>query len=407
MFDQEKKPVIPTQPENQQSQKFENNNQGKDPANFDIGNKTQQQNSAMNGNFDLNQIKVHTMPEKFLSANKQKIVKNKAEVLQTTEHVTAGPKNNLKRNILIGSIIGVVVIGLLGLGAWFLIKSIETPQEEQMIEEQQKTEEQINQETEKQEEEEVVVEEMCSAENCFLCNQEECNLIPEACYWETNCLPDDPTCMQGMCVKLEEYSFEEELDTESGAENIVLEMSIDSDFDLLTDVEEVEWGTNALNTDTDGDGYNDGVELVNLYNPNVSGSGTGKLIESNLIKVFENLDYDYSIFYPTSWQVQSDFLDQVIFIPANGDFVQIIVQDNFDGFSAKDWYLQQNSDIDESELIEVELAGMSGVKTLNGLNIYLADENYIYILSYNVGLRSELDYKTTFEMMQKSFQVNN
>ncbi|MDD4412564.1 MAG: hypothetical protein PHR00_02880 [Patescibacteria group bacterium] len=50
---------------------------------------------------------------------------------------------------------------------------------------------------------------------------------------------------------------------------------IDSDDDGLLDYEEVEvWKTNPLVRDTDGDGYSDGDEVKNKYNPN----GPGKAI---------------------------------------------------------------------------------------------------------------------------------
>ena len=46
----------------------------------------------------------------------------------------------------------------------------------------------------------------------------------------------------------------------------------DSDGDTLSDFEEVvAWKSNPLNPDTDGDGYADGVEVRNNYNPNGSG----------------------------------------------------------------------------------------------------------------------------------------
>lgn len=52
----------------------------------------------------------------------------------------------------------------------------------------------------------------------------------------------------------------------------------DSDDDGLFDREEVEvYDTDPLNPDTDGDGYTDGAEVGNNYNPN----GDGKLYEIN------------------------------------------------------------------------------------------------------------------------------
>jgi len=45
---------------------------------------------------------------------------------------------------------------------------------------------------------------------------------------------------------------------------------VDTDGDLLTDEREEELGTDANNLDTDGDGYNDGSEVANGYNPLVA-----------------------------------------------------------------------------------------------------------------------------------------
>ncbi|MEK7498366.1 MAG: hypothetical protein AAB611_00715, partial [Patescibacteria group bacterium] len=48
---------------------------------------------------------------------------------------------------------------------------------------------------------------------------------------------------------------------------------IDKDKDGLLDAQEVYYGTDSNNSDTDGDGYKDGDEVKNGYNPN----GDGKL----------------------------------------------------------------------------------------------------------------------------------
>lgn len=52
----------------------------------------------------------------------------------------------------------------------------------------------------------------------------------------------------------------------------------DTDGDGLTDREEIKvYGTNSLMADTDGDGYPDGDEVKNGFNPN----GSGKLLDIN------------------------------------------------------------------------------------------------------------------------------
>ena len=53
---------------------------------------------------------------------------------------------------------------------------------------------------------------------------------------------------------------------------------VDTDRDGLTDREEVKvYKTDPLNADTDGDGFNDGDEVDQGYNP----KGSGKLYEIN------------------------------------------------------------------------------------------------------------------------------
>lgn len=48
----------------------------------------------------------------------------------------------------------------------------------------------------------------------------------------------------------------------------------DTDWDGISDKDEIEkWGTDPLKTDTDGDNYSDGFEIINDFNP----KGQGKL----------------------------------------------------------------------------------------------------------------------------------
>lgn len=53
-----------------------------------------------------------------------------------------------------------------------------------------------------------------------------------------------------------------------------LELIKDSDNDGLIDVREEFYGTNPYHPDSDGDGYSDGFEILNGYNP----MGEGKLM---------------------------------------------------------------------------------------------------------------------------------
>ena len=54
---------------------------------------------------------------------------------------------------------------------------------------------------------------------------------------------------------------------------VIIDVTLDTDNDGLTDINEAGYGTDINNPDTDGDGYKDGEEVLNGYNPN----GEGKL----------------------------------------------------------------------------------------------------------------------------------
>ena len=61
----------------------------------------------------------------------------------------------------------------------------------------------------------------------------------------------------------------------SSIREIDFNQATDSDKDGLSDLREEALGLDPHNPDTDGDGYLDGVEVVNGYNP----KGSGKLAQ--------------------------------------------------------------------------------------------------------------------------------
>ena len=67
--------------------------------------------------------------------------------------------------------------------------------------------------------------------------------------------------------------------------------------------------------------------------------------------------------------------------------------------------MNQNINVDEDDLEEVLIGNWSGIRSPDKLNVYIVNNNYIYTVVHNIGLKKELNYKTTFEMMLKSFQL--
>lgn len=181
----------------------------------------------------------------------------------------------------------------------------------------------------------------------------------------------------------------------------------DTDKDGLTDVEESLYGTNLTNPDTDSDGYSDGLEVVNLYNP--AGLAPQKIEETALVKIYANQPYNYSIFYPSLWSARAldETQREIMFTSSTGEIMQVIVDDNLEQMSLRDWYLAEVSGASGTEFDSaVTKSGLSGIKSLDGLTVYFSSGDKIYAINYSVGVKTELNYESTLEMMIKSFKIS-
>jgi hypothetical protein len=211
--------------------------------------------------------------------------------------------------------------------------------------------------------------------------------------------------------KLESESWEGSEEEEPEEPDISSELidfsdGVDSDSDGLTDKEESLLGSDLSNKDSDGDGYEDFSEVMNLYNP----AGQGKLEDSVKIKEYENNTYSYNLIYPAGWTVSGvGGDDSVMLRSGDNHFIQVITQSNANIQSIEDWYKQQFNvpGINNSRLISAN--NWQGVRNEDGLTVYLTDNerNSIFTITYNLGNQSVLEYKNIFEMIIKSFKIAN
>jgi hypothetical protein len=200
----------------------------------------------------------------------------------------------------------------------------------------------------------------------------------------------------------------EELET--GTENAVVPISLDSDGDGLTDLEEVIFGTSPTNPDTDGDGYRDATEILAGYNPTTAGSS--KLEDSPFImSLTANFNgYDYGLLYPKEWQSSLINANRQILITAStGEILRITIRENQSRLPALSWYLQENPTVAVSQLTMVDnlQRNLSGIYTPDKLMAYLTDSQRekIYIFEYVVGRQTEIRYPTIFSMLIRTFKV--
>lgn len=182
---------------------------------------------------------------------------------------------------------------------------------------------------------------------------------------------------------------------------------VDSDGDGLTDKEEMILKTSAESVDSDGDSYSDLTEIMNLYNPSVYANG--RLLNNPNIKEYANSTFNYRVFYPAAWTAGSiGGSDSIMFNSGDNHFVQIIAQPNAGNETISDWYKREFSVGEIPVLSLISGQGWSGIKSDDGLIIYLidADNNYIFIVAYNTGGSVTLEYKNIFAMMVKSLSIS-
>lgn len=77
----------------------------------------------------------------------------------------------------------------------------------------------------------------------------------------------------------------------------------DRDDDGLSTAEEELFGTDATVRDTDGDGFSDGEEVRNLYNP--AGTAPARLLDTGTVYEYTNPRDGWSLYVPRQWAIVS------------------------------------------------------------------------------------------------------
>ena len=180
---------------------------------------------------------------------------------------------------------------------------------------------------------------------------------------------------------------------------------VDIDNDGLTDMEELMFGTKTDNSDTDGDKFLDGTEVVHLFNP--VGTEPAKIEFSGLISTYVNPIYDYNIFYPTKWYARSTDVatNEVIFTSPLDEFVTLAVEERDPAMSLVEWYrINKQTAGNVSAPIEfVNTMKTPGLESASGFSFFFAKGKYVYSLTYDIGTKEKAAYPDLFRMMAESF----
>lgn len=181
----------------------------------------------------------------------------------------------------------------------------------------------------------------------------------------------------------------------------------DLDADQLTDAEEEFFLTDPGSSDTDQDGYYDGLEVFNLYNP--KGFAPVKIVDSGLVREYVSPNWQYRLYYPINWQSAEVDKDgnQVIFSTANGDFIEVRAFSKPLNQSFPDWFGTTVLDEQFSDLVFLKNRfGVQGYERGDRLVSYFPTDTKIFVLLYHATTPGPISYRHIMIMATQSFRVD-
>lgn len=179
--------------------------------------------------------------------------------------------------------------------------------------------------------------------------------------------------------------------------------NLDADNDGLTVEEEALFLTNVARDDSDRDGYKDGQELINLFNPLVPGQS---LENSGLVNRYKNENFDYSVLIPKAWLPSPANTDnsELMFLTDSetGEFISITVTVNSAQQTLEMLKSSYFSTGDQTE--NFNLGGRPAWRTK--IKVLMVMEQYVYVVEYHQNQSGQANFPAVLEMMLKSFELN-
>jgi hypothetical protein len=179
----------------------------------------------------------------------------------------------------------------------------------------------------------------------------------------------------------------------------------DTDSDGLTNVEELLYGTDFRNPDTDGDTFLDGNEVFHRYDP--LGLAPSTLLDTGSVRVIESLELPFTIFYPTTWNpVSTPSAKRVVFRAPSGATVSVLWQEKTPETSLDTWYQDNVNDPPLSRLeATTTKEGYAAYSGPDDRVLYLDGGNLVATLLYDLGNSTTIEFLQTFKMMANSFKL--
>jgi hypothetical protein len=179
----------------------------------------------------------------------------------------------------------------------------------------------------------------------------------------------------------------------------------DSDSDGLTDVEETTiYMTDPKNPDTDGDSFNDGNEVVHLFDPAIKQPALLK--DSPHVRVVVNSAEGYTALTPATWTERGAGTDQYFVDAPSGEFIEILATPKPADQSIMDWYLATSPDAKATDVTGFKsYKGLNGLRSSDRLTAYLDAGDKVLTVTYNPNGMTDYNFISTEEMVIASIDL--
>lgn len=182
---------------------------------------------------------------------------------------------------------------------------------------------------------------------------------------------------------------------------------LDADSDGLTDEEEkTVYGTNASNPNTDNDKFVDLNEVLSLFDP--AKPEPAMLRDNPGIASYTNRTLGIELLRPAGWTVsEQEDTKQVTFSAQGGESFKLRAVAKEATQSLKDWYTSTYPAAapEQAELSRTR-QGYDAIVSPDRQTIHVDGGTGVFIATYELGPRKELQYKVTFQMLTQSLKVS-
>ncbi|MEO5928077.1 MAG: thrombospondin type 3 repeat-containing protein [Patescibacteria group bacterium] len=178
----------------------------------------------------------------------------------------------------------------------------------------------------------------------------------------------------------------------------------DSDADGVSDPEEATLGTGATMPDSDGDGFTDGSELQNGYDPAATNLSIAGSPRYHNVSISSTL----GVYVPAAWSVTSDPTASGRSVIVTGTPTSFIVEIGSRpvGTAFADWLNANDPSADASAMRSFTTrAGYAAHMTFDRLHSYIEVPGSMVVITYSAGSASSYDFRAIYDYIVQTMRI--